>query len=203
LNEPVSPSPPSVERARRRWIPVGEVVGVLALIIAALSLWDSHQERRQEDRDRAVADQRAAAQTPFVLRASASADGQRLTLAPVSDDQVIESQDLVFPARITVAQPRTTGDPRIEAGWIADGLRRAAHSAGRDKNEQDLRAPVGVATTFLDNGRTRADQSIYWIAYRLKPQLLMGPKVELLGLSLARRDVTGDLKAKVEALATQ
>ena len=58
-----------------------------------------------------------------------------------------------------------------------------------------------MATTFLDNGQTRTDQSIYWIAYRLKPHLLMGAKVELRGLSLARRDVTGDLKAKVEALA--
>jgi hypothetical protein len=201
LNQPAPPPPPSALRARRRWIPVGEVVGVLALVVAALGLWDSHRERRQEDRDRAVADQRAAAQTPFVLRASASADGQRLTLTPVRDDQVIQSQTLVFPAKITAAQPRTTGDPRIEASWIADGLRHAAASAGRDKNEEDLRAPVGLVTSFLDNGQTRTDQSIYWIAYRLKPQLLMGAKVELRGLSLARRDVSGDLQAKVEALA--
>ena len=174
---------------------------MLALLVAALSLWDSHQERRQEDRDRAAADQRAAALPAFVLRAAASADGQRLTLSPVRDDQVIQSQTLVFPSTISPAQPRTTGDPRIEAGWIADGLRRAAHAAGRDRNDEDLRAPVGVVTSFLDDGQTRTDQSIYWIAYRLKPRLLMGAKVELRGLSLAKRDVTGDLKSKVEALA--
>lgn len=175
---------------------------MLALLIAALGLWDSHQERRQQDRERAAADQRAAAASPFVLRASASADGRRLTLAPMRDDQLIQSQVLVFPARITAAQPRTTGDPRIDAGWIADGLRRIA-SADRDKNDEDLRAPVGVTTTFLDNGQPRTDQSIYWIAYRLHPHLLLGSTVELRGLSLARRAVTGDLKAKVEALAGQ
>jgi hypothetical protein len=195
------PTPPSAERARRRWITVGEVVGVLALIVAALGLWDSHQERRQEDRDRLAAGQRAAVQPPFALRASASADGQRLSLAPVRDDQVIQSQTLIFPAAITATRPRTTGDPRIEAGWIADGLRRTAHKADQTKDDEELRAPVGVVTSFLDGGQMRTDQSIYWIAYRLRPRLLMGSKVELRGLSLARRDVAGDLKAEVEALA--
>jgi len=32
-------------RTRRRWITLGEVVGICALIVSGLSYWDSHTER--------------------------------------------------------------------------------------------------------------------------------------------------------------
>lgn len=178
---------------------IGEVVGVLALVVAGLSLWDTHQERVKEDRDRAAAERRAAGEAVFTMRGVVEADGQRLRLEPVHDDQVIQSQSFVFPAKLRGGEVRTTGDARIEADWIADGLRRNGPKAGHGDGG-DLSAPVGVTTTYLVDGQTVTDQSIYLIGYTLKPRLLLGAKVELEGLSLARRGVAGDLRAKVEAM---
>lgn len=194
-----APPPPTAAGSRRAWITVGEVVGVLALAVAALSSWDSHQERAREDAMRAAAERHAVAQDVFVMRASVDADGQRLRLEPVRADQVIQSQVYVFPAKVRAGEVRTTGDARIEAAWIADGLRRAARH-GPKADGGDLRVPVGVVTTYLADGQTASDQSVYLIGYSLKSRLLLGSKVELRGLSLARRGVAGDLRARVEAL---
>jgi hypothetical protein len=198
LSDP-SPPPSSPAARRRAWVTIGEVVALLALVIAGLSFWDGHQERKREDRDRAAAEHHEAAQTIFVMRGAVEAEGQRLRLEPVHDDQVIQSQTFVFPAKVRVGEVRTTGDARIEADWFADGLRKAAHQAGKGDGG-DLRVPVGITTTFLADGQTVTDQSIYLIGYTLKSRLLLGSKIELQGLSLARRGVTGDLRGKVETL---
>jgi hypothetical protein len=186
--------------SRRAWITLGEVIAVLGLAVAILSLWDSHQERAREDRERAAAARQAAGAAVFTLRAEVEADGQRLRIAPVHDDAVIQSQTLVFPAKVRADPVRTTGDARIEAGWIEAGLRKVAPKTGHGDGG-DLSVPVGVATTYLVDGQTLTDQSIYLVGYTLKPRLLLGAKVELQGLSLARRGVAGDLRAKVEAMA--
>jgi hypothetical protein len=178
---------------------LGEIVGLLALLVAGLSLWDSHQERVRADRDRAAAVRQSAAAAIFLLRGEAEADGARLRLAPVRADQVIQSQLLVFPTSVRAGAIGTTGDARIEAAWIADGARRAARKAG-DGAGGDLRLPVGIATSLLADGQVVSDQSIYWIGYRLKSRLLLPAKVELEGLSLARRSVGGDLRARLDAM---
>jgi hypothetical protein len=199
LSQPDPPSSPSA-RTRRAWVTVGEVAAVLALLVAVFSFWDAHQERAREDRQRAAAERRTAAEAIFLLRADAEADGQRLRLEPVHGDQVIQSQSFVFPPQVRGGVVRTTGNARIEADWFADGLRRAARKTGTEAGGGDLRLPVGVTTSFLSDGQTVTDQSIYLIGYTLKPRLLLGPKVELQGLSLARRGVSGDLGAKVAAM---
>jgi len=172
---------------------------VLALVVAGLSLWDAHQERAKEDRDRAAAERRAAGEAVFVMRGVVEADGQRLRLEPVHADEVIQSQTFVFPAKVRGDVVRTTGDARIDADWVTDGLRKSGPSAGRGDGG-DLLVPVGVTTTYLADGQAVSDQSIYLVGYRLRPRWLLGAKVELEGLSLARRGVAGDLRGKVEAM---
>lgn len=198
MSEPTPPSSSSAA-SRRAWVTVGEVVAILALVITGLSFWESHQERAKEDRERASAEHQAAAETIFLMRGAVEADGQRLRLEPVHDEQVIQSQVFVFPAKVRGGEVRTTGNARIEVAWVADGLRKAARKAGKDDGG-DLRVPVGVTTTFLADGQTVADQSIYLVGYTLKPRLLLGSKIELQGLSVARRGVTGALRPQVEAL---
>ena len=43
------------KRLPLRWLTLAEIVGVAALAIAGLGYWDSHRERRQQDRERAQA----------------------------------------------------------------------------------------------------------------------------------------------------
>lgn len=199
MSEP-APRPSSSAARGRAWVTISEVVGLLALLVAGVSFWDAHQERARADRDRAAAERRAQAQSIFLLRGVAEAGGQQLRLEPVREDQVIESQTFVFPAKVRGGEVRTTGNARIEAGWFADGLRKAAHGHGEGRGGGDLRVPVGITTTVVADGQTVTDQSIYLIGYTLRPRLLLGAKIELQGLSLARRNVPGDLRAKVEAM---
>jgi hypothetical protein len=82
----------------------------------------------------------------------------------------------------------TTGNPRIESGWIEDRLRRAAKAG-------DHRLPVGIETTFIEDGQRRTDRSLYLVGFSLHGRLVGGPKVEFEGMSLAQRNVAGDLQA--------
>jgi hypothetical protein len=176
-------------------------VGVLALVIAALGFWDNHREHRIEERDRLAAEQRASAGPPFVLTGEALDRGTKIALRPTHDDEVIQSQTFIFPAVFRGDPVQTAGAARIEAGWCEDGLRKTKHRSAAG----DLRAPVGISTTYLIDGDLRTDQSIYDISYRLEPTLLSGlhlssGRVVLEGLSVVRRGVTGDLKSAVEAV---
>lgn len=177
-----------------RWLTLAECVGLLALVIAALGYWDAHRERTQQDRERAAAERQhqadlkaSAVKLSFLMTGSVDAAGDTVRLASVHPEQVIQTQTVYFPATVRADSIETTGNPRLEAGWIEDGLRKAgAPRTGR--------VPVGVETMFIEDGQMKTDRSLYQLGYSLHPRLLRGEKVQLEGLSLARRGVAGDLR---------
>jgi hypothetical protein len=203
---------PTRKRLNLRWLSLAELVGVAALVIAGAGYWDSHRERTRQDVQRAESDrERAAAardqqkarqaeaqaatlKLTFLVTATPDETGDRIRLASVHPEQVIQTQTLWFPAMIRADSVETTGNPRIEAGWLQDGLRRAA---GPQKHG---RAPVAIQTVFIEDGQTKTDRSLYLLGYSLHPRLIGGARVELEGLSLARRGVAGDLQAAVDDL---
>jgi hypothetical protein len=184
-----------------RWLTVGEIVAVAAVVIAGLGYWDSRRERSQEDQERAAAarerkaEERAnAVKHTFILTGTPDGSGGRIRLAPVNPEQVIQTQTLVFPTPVREDDVETTGNPRIERGWFDGGLKKARK--GKDAG----RVPVGVVTTYIEGGETKTDRSIYQIGYSLHSRMLRGAEVELDGLSLSRRALGGDLQAPVDAL---
>jgi hypothetical protein len=191
---------PTQKRLPLRWLTLAEIVGVAALVVAGLGYWDSHRQRvleqhevAQADRDRAAAAREhdaelkaGALKLTFLMTGSPSGAGDQLHLAAAHGEQVIQTQTLWFPTVIRADKVETTGNPRIEADWVADGVRRL----GGKKDSG--RIPVALLTTFIEDGQTRSDRSVYMMGYRLRPRLLGGPRVELEGLSLTRRDVQGD-----------
>ena len=62
------------------------------------------------------------------------------------------------------------------------------------------RMPVGIQTVYIEDGQTRTDRAVYQLGYSLHPRMLRGDKLELEGLSLARRGVAGDLQAAADNL---
>jgi len=60
--------------------------------------------------------------------------------------------------------------------------------------------PIGVQTVFIEDGQSKTDRAVYKIGYTLRPRLIGGPKVELDGLSLAGRNVVGDLQAAANGM---
>ena len=58
---------------------------------------------------------------------------------------------------------------------------------------------MGVITSYVENGETRTDQSIYRVGYVAESGLLGAVKLRLLGATLVRRGVTGDVQAAVDS----
>jgi hypothetical protein len=199
---------PRRKRLPLRWLSLAELVGITAVVIAALGYWDTHRERAQTDRERAAearekqAEARAGVlKLAFLMTGTPESGGDRLRLATVHSEQVIQTQAVTFPAEIRGDAVQTTGNPRIEAGWFEAGLAKALHV--RDDKRHQGRLPIGIATSFIEDGQPKTDQAIYLIGYSTHPRVLRSDKVEMEGLSLVRRGVGGDLQPAVDALWTK
>jgi hypothetical protein len=189
----------------RLWITLSELVGVLALLIAGLNFWDSHRERVSDEKRVAAAEQSAerlaAARSSFVLTARAEADGARLVFQPMASDQAIQSQRFVFPAPVA-DKPVTSVQPRLDRDWVARGLKGAVEAARKAKaagatGEGDL--PVGVESTYVEDGEVKTDRSIYRISYAWRTPFLGGPRFTLEGATLRNRAIKTDLQHAVDA----
>jgi len=60
------------------------------------------------------------------------------------------------------------------------------------------RLPVVIETTYVEDGDTRLDASLYDVGYDWKPRLFGGEHIRLDGLALVRRRVTGDGRKQVD-----
>jgi hypothetical protein len=184
-------SPAAETAKRRRWISIGETVGILALLISAISLWDSHQDRAET---RAAAAQvKPVKVPPLVLTATTDAEGEVLRLASPNSDRVIQTQTIVFPTAIDVDSVDTVGNPRIEAEWFASQLRDVL---GDDRSKGRL--PVGIVTRFTDNGTEREDTAIYDIGHGWRSRLLQRDAPVLEGITLVARSPK-DLQAALDS----
>ena len=89
-------------RRRLRWLTLAEILGVAALLISALTLWNNYAERRSGELSKAAEQRQATARAHrLVLRASPDKDGERLTLA-AAGAQVIQGQTIAFPKALGV-----------------------------------------------------------------------------------------------------
>jgi hypothetical protein len=181
--------------SRRRWISIGETVGILALIISAISLWDSHQDRVET---RAAANKvQPVAVAPLVLTARAEDEGDVLRLASPNPERVIQTQTILFPKALGIDAVDTVGNPRIEAGWFAAALREAV---GDDR--QPGRLPIGIITRYTDTSGAgaveREDSAIYDIGHGWRSRLLQRDVPVLEGITLVSRGGK-DLQARLDA----
>ncbi|MET0270959.1 MAG: hypothetical protein ABW173_11085 [Sphingomonas sp.] len=190
---------------RRRWITLGEVLAVAAVAISALTLWDSHSERvRIADSAERSSAREAAEAAVLVLRATPSRDGERLTIAPLGDTQAIQAQTIVFPKALALTPVETTGDPRIEAGWFDDALKRARKAAGEpDAGAGDQRLPVAIVTRYVVDGKTYTARAIHDIGYVLEGRFLGGHAVELRGMSRVAPVAEAAMQPRLDAIWAQ
>jgi hypothetical protein len=180
------------KRRQGFWLTVGEIVAVLALAVAALNYWESHKEHVDEVRQ-ISAEKRA--QAAFVVTGTAVSDGRRIALKSLKSSQAIQSQRYYFPKSILDhAMEVAAAEPQIDLGWIEEGLRKAPRSG--KSGESTL--PVAIVTTFVEDGDTRTDTSLYRIGYGWTTGLFGGPKFRLQGIALSRRAVKGDPAGLVE-----
>ena len=183
--------------ARKRggfWLTVGEVAAVIAVVIAGLNYWESRREHAEALQR---ASEAAKARSAIVLKGEAEADGRGITLDAVAAGQVIQSQRFVFPAAVRDHPVEITATkPRIELRWVEAGLSHALEAA-EVKGAGEARLPVAIITTYVEDGDTHTDQSIYLIGFSYHSRFLMGRQIALQGLALQKRNATGDVQALV------
>jgi hypothetical protein len=174
-------------------VSLGEGVAVAAVVISGLGLYNTWG--RTPTPAPTTAPTRKT--PPLVLRATVAADGARLALSPVSAAKVVQSQTIAFPATLGLAPVETTGNPRIEAGWVDEALRKAADTG---KAASDRRVPILITTRYIEGDAEKTDSAVYQLGYGLRAGgLLGGKRVALKGLSLVARGVTNG-QARIDAL---
>jgi hypothetical protein len=189
MSNPEAKPAPAPRRRQGFWLTVSEIVGVLALIIAGLNFWEG---RRQHDEEAAREKARSQAAVAFVAVGEADAEGRAIDLRPLKAGQAIQSQRYDFPHDVLdhpvdIAAER----PRIQADWIAGGLKRALDAA-HAKPTGEARLPVVVETAYVEDGDSQSDVSLYRIGFAWKRGFLGGWQIRLQGIALARRNLAGD-----------
>ena len=187
---------------RRRWINLGEILAVVAVLISGLTLWNSYTERSHAEAEKSSEEKKAVAKAAtLLLKAEPSSSGDRLTLTPIGAEQSIQTQTVLFPSAIGVTQVDTTGDARIEAGWFEDGLKKARKAAARkDVTAGDERLPVAITSQFIADGTTLTDVALYDVGYALEGRFLGGSKLRLRGLSRIGRGDVKTAQARIDAI---
>ena len=182
-------------RRQRFWLTAGEIVGVLALVIAGLNYWESRQQHQEESRRAQVS---AQAEAAFVAVGQADRNGRRIVIRPLKETQAIQTQRYVFPKDLS-ASPReiSAARPGIDVGWVSQGVREALGTA-HVKGAGEGVIPVAIQTTYVEEGDERTDVSLYRVGYSWKPRLFGGQLIRLQGLALVRRGVTGDAQKLVD-----
>lgn len=187
---------------RRRWITLGEVLAVVAVLISGLTLWNSYSERSSTEAERTEAKQaeKAKART-LVLKGAADEGGKRLTLSAVDPQQAIQSQTILFPGPLGAKAVETVIEPRLEAGWLERAAKRARDAEAKGASSGDRRLPVAITTRFVSGGETYSDTAIYDVGYKMDDGgLLGGSEVVLRGLSRVEKVAPDKAQARLDAL---
>jgi hypothetical protein len=186
---------------RRRWLTLGELLAMVAVLISALTLWLNWSERSDnQTRKTAEANQAATRAATLILSAHPTATGARLDLRPASSSQQILEQTVSFPAPLGIDPVETTGDARIEGRWFEDALKKIRGKAGLlDDSRGDERLPLLIRTRFLADGRSHEDVTLYDLGYTIKGRMLSGHVLTLRGLSLVKHLKPADAASELES----
>jgi hypothetical protein len=186
------------EGGRRLWVTVGEAAAVVAVIIAGLNYWDAHHDHAQAARNAADLARTERLASSLVLEATVEDDGRRLALKPAGAGQVIESLSFMFPKAVADRPiALTAAAPAIAVDWAAAGLTKVLE-ARRARPEGRGTVPLGIVSSYVQDGQTRQESAVYLVGYRWKRRLFGGRDIRLEGLALAARYPPAALQAEVD-----
>lgn len=164
----------SDDESRRRWINLGELIALAALIVSALGVWIAWKNSNQ-DRSARIIEQRSA--IPLSLRATAERDGKALTILPADPSHGLESLTVT----IRGASPIEIGsDGRLNASDIETALKQ------RQKDEKGVTysVPVRIDAHYVEAGADRRGGGNYLLRYKWEGGGLFGSRsANLLSLS--------------------
>jgi hypothetical protein len=159
---------------RRRWINLGELIALAALIVSALGVWITWKSSSQDKPTRIVEQHQPI---PLTLRGMPNRDGSEIIISPVDPGHALEA------ATVTIkgASPIELGsDGRLQANDVQRAL------AERPKEPKDVtqRVPVRIDARYVEMGTDRHGGGAYVLSYRWEGGGLFGGRsVRLVGLS--------------------
>ena len=162
------------EKTRRKWINLGELIALAALMVSAVGVWIAWKGS-QDDQPTRVVEQRSA--VPLALRGSVGTEGRTLTILPADPSHALES------LRITIkgASPIDVGsDGRLNASDVESAL------SGREKESKDAThsVPIRVDARYVEMGKDRRGGGAYVLRYKWEGGGLFGSRsLRLVSLS--------------------
>jgi hypothetical protein len=164
----------SDSETRRRWITLGEIIALLALIVSAAGVWIAWKSSKEEKPERVV-EQRSS--VPLALRGAADSDGQTLTIMPADPSHALEGLTVT----IKGASPIEVGsDGRLSASDVAAALK------GHEKEAKDVAhsVPVRIDARYVEMGKDRRGGGSYVLRYKWEGGGIFGGRsLHILGLS--------------------
>ena len=162
------------EKTRRRWINLGELIALGALIVSAAGVWIAWKSSSQ-DKPTRIVEQRPA--VPLALRGNSDGDGRALTIVPADPSHALEGLTI----RIKGEAPIEVGsDGRLSASDVESALK------GREKEAKDvtLSVPVRIEARYVEAGSDRRGGGNYVLRYKWEGGGLFGGRsLHLVGLS--------------------
>lgn len=162
------------EKTRRRWINLGELIALAALVVSAVGVWIAWKSSNQ-DKPTEVIEHRSA--VPLALRGTLDADGRTLTIVPADPSHGLESLKVA----IKGASPIDIGsDGRLSASDVESALQ------GRDKEAKEVThsVPVRIDARYVEAGVDRRRSGSYVLRYKWEGGGLFGGRsLRLAGLS--------------------
>jgi hypothetical protein len=166
----------SDEQTRRRWINLGEIIALCALVVSGLGVWIAWKSSNQDKPERVV-EQRSA--VPLALRGTVDTDGRTLTIIPADPSHALESLTVT----IRTASPIQVGsDGKLSASDAEAALKN------REKEAKDvmLSVPIRVDARYVENGADRRGGGSYILRYKWEGGGLFGGRsLHFVGMSKA------------------
>jgi hypothetical protein len=160
------------EQERRRWINLGELIALAALIVSAVGVWIAWKSSSNDQPTRVVEQRQAI---PMTLRATVKDDGKTLAISPVESSHALESLNVAIPG----AYPIDLGsDGELDASTVEGKL------TGKNLDKGDHSIRVRIDARYVEMGKDRESKGTYVLRYRVEGGgLLGGRSVRLTGFS--------------------
>src|SRR5262249_5700495 len=141
------------EAEKRRWINLGEVIAIAALIVSAIGVWIAWKSSSNDQPTRVVEQRQTI---PLTLRGTAQDDGRRLVISPVESSHALESLTIAIPG----AYPIELGsDGALDADTVASKVKK-------DEDKGPHSVAVSINTRYVELGKERTAAGRYVLRYR-------------------------------------
>jgi hypothetical protein len=153
------------QQTRRRWINLGELIALAALIVSAVGVWIAWKSS-SDDKPTQVVEQRSA--VPLTLRATVDGDGRMLTITPADPSHALEG--LIIRIEGAASKINVGSDGKLSASDLEAALK------DRDKEAKDVThsVPVWIDARYVEMGKDRRRGRNYVIRYKWEGGGLFG-----------------------------